>query len=201
MAEQGNTAVNEQMPDLEKDGVRLHLGIAEQGKVYALQGRHKMALLYYQTAIGMTVEAGDPEIFFRAYLESALESMEHTGMYDEVLDYCNQALELYEKTPPPNEFARFDFAHIHQKKGIILFKLGRKEEAKEYLQKAIQLIRAEKRQFPLADKMLRWIQMGYHLDAQRILEEQYRLNYFAVTPKTVQPQNAIKLPNEPQIGE
>jgi len=200
MTEQQTAQELPQMPDLGKDGINLHLGIAEQGKVYAVEGHHKMALLYYQTAISMTVGAGDPELFFRTYLESALESMEHLGMYDEVLDYCNRALELYEETPPPNEFARFDFAHIHQKKGIVLFKMGRNEEAKTYLQKAISLIRAEKGKFPLSDKMLRWIQMGYHLDEQRILKEQYQLNYFSVNKANVQPALAVRLPNEPQLA-
>ena len=37
-------------------------GIAEQ-EVYALAGKHALALLYYRHAIHMTVQAGDPEIF------------------------------------------------------------------------------------------------------------------------------------------
>lgn len=200
MANNTTTKEKDQMPNLASPDIEMHLGIAEQGKVYAVEGHHKMALLYYQTAISMTVEAGDPELFFRSYLESALESMEHLGMYTEVLDYCDRALDLYTKTPPPNEFARFDFAHIHQKKGIVLFKMGRNEEAKTYLQKAISLIRAEKGKLPLSDKMLRWIQMGYHLDEQRILKEQYQLNYFSVNKANVQPALAVKLPNEPQLG-
>ena len=177
----------------------MHYGVAEQGKVYAVAGDHKRALFYYQAAIGMTVEAGDPEVFFRTYLESALESMEHLSMYEEVLKYCNQALELYTKNPPPNEFARFDFAHIHQRKGMMLLKMGRGSEAKEWLKKALDLIKVEDRQFPLAEKMLRWLQIGYHLDEKRILQEQSHDRYFTVTKAGIQPELAIKLPNEDQI--
>lgn len=185
----------------EPQGMKLHLGIAEQGKVYALAGRHKLALVYYQTAIAMTVEAGDPELFFRSYLESALESMEQLGMYKEVLDYCDKALALYAQTPPPNEFARFDYAHIHQRKGVILYKMGKSTEAQTWLKKAIELIRTEQRKFPLAEKILPWIQRGYHLDIDRLTREQQKLHYFSVTKEQLRPEIAVKLPNEPRIPQ
>ena len=184
----------------EPQGLNFHMGVAEQGKIYAVQGNHKLALMYYQSAIAMTVQAGDPELFFRLYLESALESMEHLGLYEEVLDYCNRALQLYEDNPPPNEFARIDFAHIHQRKGIILYKLQRKEEAVDYLKKAIALIQAEKGKFPLAEKMLRWIQGGYHVDEKRIIDEQKRDHYFSVTKEALRPERAIKLPGEHHLA-
>lgn len=183
------------------DGIQLHMGVAEQGKIYAVQGNHKLALVYYQTAINMTVQAGDPELFFRLYLESSLESMEHLKLYQEVLDYCDRALAIYEKTPPAddNEFARLDFANIHQRKGIIHFKLDQKEEAKIYLKKAIDLIKQEKGKLPLAEKVLRWIQVGYHIDETRILSEQQSAKYFTVTKDNIRPKAAIKLPDEQNI--
>lgn len=182
-------------------GLKLHMGVAEQGKIYAVEGNHKLALVYYQTAISMTVQAGDPELFFRVYLESALESMEYLGLLEEVLDYCDQALKLYEKNPPPedNEFARLDFANIHQRKGIILYKLNKKEEAQEFLKKAIELIKKENGKFPLAQKVLRWAQIGYHIDEPRILAEQKLNNYFTVTKESLRPDFAIKLPDEQNI--
>lgn len=181
------------------EGIQLHMGVAEQGKIYAVEGNHKLALVYYQTAINMTVQAGDPELFFRLYLESALESMEFLGLYEDVLDYCNRAILLYEENPPPNEFARLDFANIHQRKGIILFKMNQKEEAKVFLQKAIDLIKIEKTTFPLATKVLRWIQIGFHIDETRILSEQKANKYFSVTKENLRPDNAIKIPDEQNI--
>lgn len=186
------------MPEVE--GVHFHMGVAEQGKIYATQGNHKLALFYYQTAISMTVQAGDPELFFRCYLESSLESMEHLGMLDEVMDYCDRALQLYEENPPPNEFARVDFAYIHQRKGIILYKMGRKDEAMVFLKKAIELIKKENGKFPLSETILRWIQVGYHLDTKRIMDEQKRAKYFSVTRESLRPELAIKLPDEQRFN-
>ncbi len=180
------------------EGLKLHMGVAEQGKIYAVEGNHKLALAYYQSAINMTVQAGDPELFFRLYLESALESMEHLGMHNEVLDYCNRALKIYEETPPAedNNFAKLDFANIHQRKGIVLFKMDRKEEAKEFLKKAIDLIKKENGKFPLAEKVMRWAQSCFHIDEKRILSEQKSSNYFTVKKESLRPEAAIKLPDE-----
>lgn len=180
------------------EGLKLHMGIAEQGKIYAVEGNHKLALAYYQSAINMTVQAGDPELFFRLYLESALESMEHLGLHDEVIDYCNRALKIYEENPPSedNDFAKLDFANIHQRKGIVLFKMGQKEEAKEYLKKALDLIKKEKGKFPLSEKVLRWAQTGMYIDAKRVLSEQKSSKYFTVTKENLRPEAAIKLPDE-----
>ncbi|WVM91801.1 hypothetical protein ULG90_18100 [Halopseudomonas pachastrellae] len=43
---------------------QLHLGIAEQGKVLALAGRHADALQHYQEALRMAVSSRAPEVFF-----------------------------------------------------------------------------------------------------------------------------------------
>lgn len=193
------TQENNSIPTTQSEGLKLHMGVAEQGKIYAVKGNHKMALVYFQTAINMTVQAGDPELFFRLYLESALESMEHLGLFEDVLDYCNRAIQLYEDNPPPNEFARLDFANIHQRKGIILFKMNQKEEAKTFLKKAIDLIKKEKGRLPLAEKVLRWILIGFHIDDNRILTEQKATKYFTVTKENIRPEAAIKLPNEQNI--
>ncbi len=180
---------------LEK-GFQLHMGIAEQGKLYALEGNHKLALLYYQTAISMTIKAKDPEIFFRHYLECSLESMEHLGMLEEVLEYCDRALNLYAETPPPNEFARMDFVYIHQKKAIALMKLDKKEEAIVFFKKAIELAKAEKTKLPLSNTLMRWLTIGYFIEPSRISGEQYKEAYFNVRKDTVDPTKAIKLPDE-----
>ena len=50
-----------------QEGLKLHMGIAEQGKVYAVEGDHKLTLLYYRAAMNMSMQAKDPELFFRVY--------------------------------------------------------------------------------------------------------------------------------------
>ena len=174
----------------------LHMGIAEQGKVYALAGDHKMALLYYKNAMHLTVQAKDPELFFRHYLEAALESMEVLGYFDEVLAYAEKAIGMYEKNPPKDEISKLDLAYIYQKKGIALMKKGEKEEAKKAMKKAIDMMKKQKHPATLANTLYRWLSGGLHLDTKRILAEQKRNNYFSIRPETVDPTRAIKIPDE-----
>ncbi len=180
---------------LEK-GFQIHMGIAEQGKVHALEGNHQRALLYYRTAINMTVAANDPEVFFRHYLECALESMEHLSMLDDLMDYCDKALKIYENNPPPNQFARMDNAYLHQKKAIILMKMDKKQEAIDYFKKAIALAKEEKAKLSLSETLLRWLSGGFFIDQNRMITEQYKQGYFNVRKDTVDPSKAITLPDE-----
>jgi tetratricopeptide (TPR) repeat protein len=175
---------------------KIHLGIAEQGKLYALEGNHKLALLYLRHAMHLTVEAGDPEVFFRVYLEAALESMEHLEYFDEVLSYTEQAIQLYEDNPPESKIAKMDLAYIHQKKGVILLKQKQNKAAAESFQTAINMMDAEGHAMPLSKALSRWAMGGLHLDNRRILAEQQRNNYFNVRKDNVDPKLAIKLPNE-----
>src|SRR5258706_7551483 len=75
-------------------GMQLHMGIAEQGKIYALAGDHIRALNYYRVAMRLTVEAGDPEIFFRHYLECGIASVGHLRSIDQETGYCEQTVNL-----------------------------------------------------------------------------------------------------------
>ena len=174
----------------------LHMGIAEQGKMYALSGDHKMALLYYKNAMHLTVQAKDPEIFFRHYLEVALESMEILEYFDEVLAYTDKAIAMYDNNPPKDEIARIDLAHIYQKKGIALMKKAEVTAAKTALKQGIDLMKKEGHSLPLANTLYRWLASGFHLDPKRIIAEQNRNKYFSVRPETVDPKRAIKLPDE-----
>lgn len=177
-------------------GIKLHMGIAEQGKLYAIEGNHKLALLYYRNAMSRSVEAKDPEVFFRHYLEAALESMEKLGYNEEVLAYCDKAIQMYEENPPANEVSRIDLAYIHQKRGITLMKLSQKEEAKKALKMAIDLMKKENQKLPLAITFLRWLASGLHLDTRRLQAEQDRNNYYHIRKENVDPKRAIKLPDE-----
>ncbi|MCP4699105.1 MAG: peptidylprolyl isomerase [Gammaproteobacteria bacterium] len=181
-------------------GMKLHLGIAEQGKLYALEGNHQMALMYYRYAMHLAVQAKDPEIFFRHYLECVIETLEQTESYSEVLEYCDKAIAHYasleEEQGPLDDLARRDLAHIHQRKGVVLLKSGRKEEARVPFRQALELLKTLKQELPLSKTLLRWLESGLHIEPRRILVEQERSKYFSIRADTVNPERAIKLPNE-----
>lgn len=182
------------------DSLKMHMGIAEQGKLYALQGDHRTALIYYREAIHMAVQGEDPEIFFRHYLECVIESLEQMGSFDEVLAYCDKVLQHYFENPPPNAVAVMDLAHTYQRKGVVLFKIGERDLAREAFQYALEVAaevgEVTSKTLPLAQTLLKWIQSGWHVDTARILAEQQRTGYFAVRRDMVDSKSAIKLPHE-----
>ncbi|MCP4687605.1 MAG: tetratricopeptide repeat protein [Desulfobacterales bacterium] len=184
----------------EAPGFRIHMGIAEQGKLYALAGDYKRALHYYRHAMKMAVDAGDPEVFFRHYLECVIEALEHMGSYGEILDYCDKAVRFYEDHPPPNPVAWLDLANIHQRKGVILLKTGDNEAAGRVFRKALEIARDAGGALNLSKNLLRWIDGHMHIEPSRVLSEQKRMNYFSVRRDVVDPTRAIKLPNENTPG-
>jgi tetratricopeptide (TPR) repeat protein len=188
--------------DEQPSGMRLHMGIAEQGKLYALEGNHARALHYYRTAMQLTVQAGDPEIFFRHYLECVMESLEQTGSLADVLAYCDKAIALYAERPPPNPVAVADLASIHQRRGVILLKLGEVAEARAAFRNALAVAQGAGRALALAQTLQRWLDAGFHVDPARVLAEQKRTEYFSVRRDTVAPQRAVRLVDEggPQLG-
>ena len=200
----GPSQTNQRDTSDEPVGMKLHMGIAEQGKVYALEGDHSLALHYYREAMRMTVQAEAPEVFFRHYLECVMESLEHMMAYPEVLEYCERAIQFYQDNPPPNEVATMDLAHIYQRKGINLLKMGIQDEASVALQQALETARAvgkvTSKTMPLAQTMLRWLRSRLHIDDQRMIAEQHRTQYFMVRKDTVEPEKAVRLPNENVIS-
>ncbi len=177
-------------------GPMLHMGIAEQGKLHAVDGDHKLALQYYRRAMHMAVSAEDSEFFFRHYLECVMESLEHLGSFEDVLIYCEKALELYAKKPPEDPVSVRDLAHVHQRKAVALIKSGDVEAAAEPLREAVRLVREADQTIPLAEALLRWVDAGYRIDPARVLAEQKRHGYFSVRRDTVDASRAVKLPPE-----
>lgn len=180
------------------EGHRLHLGIAEQGKIHALEGKHGLALSCYREAIRMAVGAGAPEVFFRHYMECTLESLERMGSYPEVLEYTERAIAHYGSIEPESEaqrsIIRADLVHIHQRRGVVLLKSGRTDEARAALEQARALSREGGIRMELGETLLGWIARGLHVDAHRILMEQEARRYFSVRPDTVDRDAAIALP-------
>ena len=175
----------------------LHLGLAEQGKLYALQHQHELALAYYRQAIRICVQSGGPEIFFRHYLECVLESLEWMGAYAEVLDYCGKAIDLL--TSSAAEDVAPQLAHVYQRQGVVQLKLGDREAARQSLRTAIGFAGNSASSLPLARIVSSWLDRGFQVDVRRIEEEQRRTNYFSVRQETVDRARAVRLPNEQLI--
>lgn len=172
----------------------LHLGLAEHGKLAHVEGRHGEALEHLREAMRIAVHRGEPEVFFRHYLECTIEVLEHMQAYDEVLEYCDRACELYAARPPADPLHRLDLATIHQRRGAVLFKRGDIPGARAALEAAIEGVRPDGRRLPLAELLLGWARRGMKVDAKRILAEQERSGYFTVRKDTVDPSRAIRLP-------
>lgn len=176
---------------------RLHLGIAEQGKVHALAGDTAEALRHFREATRLAVNGGAEEVFFRHYTQCVLETLERMGAYDEVLAFCERAEAHYEENPPPHELAQLDRATIRQRKGVVLLKAGRKAEAREALRLAVA--EAGRGRLPLAESVGRWLSTGLHVDMRRVESEQKRHDYFVVREDLVDRERAIPLP--PGVGQ
>lgn len=174
----------------------IHMGLAEQGKLHALAKEYRLALYYYRKAMQLAVEHGHPEIFFRHYLECVVEALEQLRSFREVLDYCDRALALYGKQPPQDDVARRDLAHIYQRLGVVRLKLGEPEAARAALRKGLEVIKGARQSLPLAQTLLRWLELGVHIDERRVSAEQERTRYFSVRKDTVAAERALRLPDE-----
>ncbi len=144
-----------------------HLAIAEQGKVYALEGQHALALAYYREAIRLTVQSGEPEIVFRHYLECVLESLERMGAYQDVLNYCGKALDLF-ATAPDTPHTSLERAHVYQRQGAVQLKAGDRDGAGASLRKAVESAASQRFSLALANTLLGWIERGLQVDPRRV---------------------------------
>jgi tetratricopeptide (TPR) repeat protein len=181
------------------DPGRLHAGVAEHGKVCALEGDHVSALMHYREAMSMGVRLDAPAIVVRHYLECALESLEHMGAYDEVLQYCERAIEHYRQHPPEGGLTQFDLASVHQRRGVALLKQGHRDEAARAFDVACTIAADAGARLPLAEVLLRWIRAQLTISAERIAAEQERHHYYSVRNDTVVRSQAVPLPGQPPL--
>ncbi len=178
------------------DAHAYHLGVAEAGKCCALKGDHTEALRHYREAIKLAVSARAPEVFFRHYSQCVLESLELTGSYQEVLDYCEKADEYYQtlRQEPGNQrqlHAR-DHGSILERQGLIYAKLGDRKSAFASLEKARQI--AGQNTLGLTEQVIGWLQRGLHPDPARLTDAQRKHQYFSVRPDQVDASRARPLP-------
>jgi len=179
---------------------RLHLRIAEQGKLHALRGDFARAMGCYRIAMRLTVESGDPEAFFRHYLECLVEALEQDGSFEAVLKYCDEVESLQQRSGLKNELMRYDWAVLQQRRGVVQLKLGNREAAEAALTDAVKVATELETELPLADTLLRWSRARLHLDAGRLNDEQQRHGYYSVRTETVRPDIATQLTDQEIFG-
>lgn len=182
----------------------LHFGIAEQGKVLALAGRHREALGHYRAALHLAARAGAPQVVARHYFHCAVESLEHLGAWAEVADLCTRAIEA---APPAerSEFHRRDRAWLLERRGLARLsaaQTGAAETgaaqtgaAEADLRAALEL--AGPAGAPLSAEVVGWLRSRYTIAPARLAEARRRHGAQIVRRDSVDPSRAIPLPTSP----
>lgn len=171
-----------------------HEGLVEQGKLHALAGDHRLALLYYRYAMQVAARGGAHPIQLRHYAECVSESLERMGALDQVLAYLDQALAHYAHQPPETDLGRRDQAALEERRGAVLLKLGRREAAVEALATARRRGAELRLRLPLSDALWRWASTALAVSPARVTDEQERHGTFTVRPGAVRPARAVALP-------
>ncbi|SEG11188.1 tetratricopeptide repeat protein [Marinobacterium lutimaris] len=172
-----------------------HLGVAEAGKCFALKGDHREALRHYREAMRLAVSASAPEVFFRHYCQCVLESLELTGQFQEVIEYCEKADAYYEQISSqkqaPSQLHGRDHASILERLGLIYAKQGESEAAIACLEKARTLAGSER--LALTEQVYGWLRRGMVPDVARLTAAQRKHQYFTVRAEQVDARRARPL--------
>ncbi|MFA0961051.1 hypothetical protein AB9P05_04545 [Roseivirga sp. BDSF3-8] len=171
----------------------IHLGIAEQGKLYALKNNHQEALRHYREALKMVSDHKAHELFAQHYLQCTMESLELSGAYDEVITYCHRLLQVMGPEKPESPFLMRHMAATLERLAVQHLLKKEKEEARKHLER-IKNIAGPGIQ-PLADQLLNWLQRGYTIRPGQIRDAQKKHRYFIVQQDKVKPEIAIDLKN------
>lgn len=169
---------------------RLHIGIAEAGKLLALKGRHQQALAKYREALQLAHGARAPQVFARHYLHCVLESLEHLGDHARVAELAAAAADTA-ACPDPTPFQKRDRAHLLERQGVNLALAGDVAGARAALAEAVALDDG----LPLARAILDWTARGLAINPQRLADAQRRHGYWVVRPDTVDPARALESPH------
>lgn len=168
---------------------KLHIGLAEQGKLHALKNNHTEALRHYREAIRLAVSTNAPEIFFRHYSQCVLESLELTATYQDVIDYCEKAHQHYQNLEETNELIKKDWASALERLGVNYWKQGDPSLATHWLSLAL----ATFNELPLTKELLQWLARGFSADKARIEALQKKHHYFVVRKELTNAEVAIPI--------
>ena len=169
-----------------------HLGIAEKGKIYCLQGNYKEALRHFKEAIKMTQNQKNGDIFFQHYSQCVMEILELSGAYDDVINYCEKIL-IFLKTK--NDKPKIVEAYTNFLLEKIAIQYVLKNESSEALDVLKQIKDTSKNvKKPISDSLFNWLQRGYQISTRQIHDLQNKNNYFIIRKETTNPKIAIELP-------
>jgi tetratricopeptide (TPR) repeat protein len=168
---------------------RLHLGVAEAGKLLALKGRHTQALAKYREALRLAHGARAPQLFARHYLHCVLESLEHLGAYTHAAELAGAAADSA-ANPDPTPFQKRDRAHLLERQGVNLARAGDVVTARAVLAAALELDAG----LPLARALLEWTARGLAINPARLAAAQRQHGYWVVRPGTVDAARAAESP-------
>lgn len=157
-----------------------HQTIAKQAISKALNGEHDKALKLYQQALRQGRDQNASMIEMRYYSECALDSMELSGHFDGVINYCTEALNHYDVQAPQTDVAFKDKIHLIQRREIARIKKGESESIDINIKQALAQAKEKGLALPLLEKVKNWMDQGFHIDTKRIEQEQYRHKYFIV---------------------
>jgi hypothetical protein len=172
--------------------IPIHMRLAEHGKQLALAGKHVDALQHYRQAMQQASDVGVPEVFMRHYTQCALESLERMAALDEVLATCDRARQHYVSHPPEGEVAQKDRASFLEREGVVLLRLGRRDEARTRLNEAIAA--AKPGRVPLAETLASWLRANLYIDRERLERAIVRQKYWSVRADSVRAEWALALP-------
>lgn len=167
----------------------LHERVAEKGKVLALQNQHGLAQKYYRKAIELAIQADEPDAYLQHYTLCMLESLELSGKYDAVLQYCDHAFKTLKGQGQAHETIA-----VAQRKAAILLKLGKGADAADLLQKIMPQVAKSGQNLLLSQAMLEMAESGKNFSAKAIKAIQEQHHYFCVRKDTVNTDIALALP-------
>jgi hypothetical protein len=170
---------------------RLHVGVAEAGKVHALARRHREALDRYREAMRLAEQARAPQLFARHYLYCMLDSLEHLGATESVVAIATAAAQATAQAGD-TPFHLRDRAGLIERAAVGHLKRGEREAAGAGFAQVVALVGAEAQ--PLSAQLLHWLTRGLAIDATRLAEAQRRHRYWVVRPGTVDAARAIETP-------
>ena len=115
----------------------IHLQIAEAGKQYCLKGNHLAALERYRQALRLAVQQNTNPIFLYHYTECILDALEAAGEAKQALALTESA--LAEQEQKDGKLVNHLQAGLLERRVVLLFALGREQEADAALAEALPL--------------------------------------------------------------
>jgi tetratricopeptide (TPR) repeat protein len=168
------------------------LGLTEQGKIHAVANNHDEALRYYREALRLAKDCKNADVFFHHTTQCIMESLEHTGAYDLVKEYCERSEDHYESLDISDPVLKKHRAANLERLAVAHLQLEEPEEARNALDLAVAL--AGKKILPVAEAVLRWLQRGLSVAPAQLKSLQKRHDYFIVNKADIRRDLAIELP-------